>query len=201
MTLLTNEFDKYDYLSRSDHTLTFLPFLFLFIGTALVSADFLTKPKQYHTFILARSSSRKEAMLRTRGGLIEEVVLYVAAFTITIYMLSLFGLPEEFSGNMPLSEMKLVFLLIVHALLKMIVLMLLAMITFLLYQVKNTPIAFLGGVLAIFILYLTDVQWKIGNIILFNYSHYFVDSIAISLLLYCGIYWYTLNGLKLDYID
>ncbi|SDZ48413.1 hypothetical protein SAMN05421736_11451 [Evansella caseinilytica] len=201
MALLTDEFNKYDYLDRTDNTLTFLPFLFLFVGTFLVSSGFLTKAKSYHTFIVARTTSQKNAALQIKGITADKSIIYSISFAVTLYILSTFALPEAFSKPSPFPENQLILILVLHTLLKILLLQMLSSGMFFVYRLKNISISFISGVFLIFALFIADLQWETGNIILFFYGNYFIESILIVSLLYFAFHWYSINKLKTDFLE
>lgn len=201
IVLLTDEFEKYEYLTRTDNTLTFLPFLFLFIGTFLVSSSFMTKQKSYHTFILPRVGNRRGATVHIKGQTTDRSTIYVVSFFITLYALSLFALPGDFSEALPMKEMKLVFLLILHAVLKIMLLQMLSSVAFLLYRIKNVSISFVGSTFMIVALFIADIQWKGGNILLFSFGNLFIESIIIVSITYVLIHLCNTSKLKIDYLE
>lgn len=194
IVLITDEFETYTYLFRRDPTLAFLPFLFLFVGVFTTSSSFLLKPKSYYSFLLSRSSHVKIAYKHLKKNVLKKNFFYTFSFMVVLLFCSFALFGWEISTSLLIQIM-------LHTLLKILLLLFLADLAFVFLLIKNVGIAFLSVSLTILLLFLFDLQWENGNILLFYKTNYFLESIFILSLLYGNLSWWTTNKLKINYLE
>lgn len=181
---LTDEFSKFEYLSRSDISLFFLPFLFWGVGIMIASSEFLLKPKSYITYIYSRVNKKSQAMRYIKGNSIIMTFVYVFSVVLTLcWCLDIF-LPKGFEVMQHAQERMFLLHMGLYGISAGLAVLVTGEIMFLFYCKRGVSFSFMGGIMMIVILFLIDMQITGWNLVLFTPLYYFLDSICSMLLCY-----------------
>ena len=181
---LTDEFSKFEYLSRSDISLFFLPFLFWGAGIMIASSEFLLKPRSYITYVYSRVNKKSQAMRYIKGDSIMMTIVYVFSFVLTLcWCLDIF-LPKGFEIMQRAQESMFFLHMGLHGIAAVLAVLVIGEIMFLFYCKRGVSFSFMGGIMMIVVLFLVDMQITGWNLILFTPLYYFLDSICSMLLCY-----------------
>lgn len=192
--LVTDEFQKYPYLSRTDMDLLFMPIAFYFVSVAIACGDFLLKPQNYFTYIYARVKSKQVAMKYIKGKGHKNVVVFIFSYFVSLYVLSFFTFLR---GNV-LGERELILYLFLRMMNSIVIVLAIRECVFYLWCKKGVSIAFLFGIVFLMILLLMDIASNQFNILLFNRRNYFIDGIMVGSIL-CFILNWLCNKVELPF--
>jgi len=198
LIFITSDFDKYEYIDKTNFIIYLILFVFMIIGIIVSSSEFLSTPKSYHSFIYMRYATNKEARKNLRGITLTNTFIYSLFYFLTIYILPKLNIFYNFSINSTISEYKLALILILNLILKISLIELIDSIIFIIYIKKNSELAFIFSVILIFIIISLDLIFKNINFILFNYEKWFIDGIIISNLFNILFTYIARNKMKKD---
>ncbi len=171
---VSKNYKTLDYLDEKNVMLLLMPISFLFIGFIIGALSFLSKPKEYNCFICSRCNTFSQAIQIIYGKPIINIVLYsVSYFTILIAEIIV---NCNYNKNMMLT-------LIGLCISKILILVLCTKIIFIVFQIYQSSIAVVSGLITIIIFYLVNMALTEINLVLFNGNHYCIENIFVSTIL------------------
>lgn len=181
--LVNKSFDTYEFLDRNNLFLYMNLFMFMISNLLISCSKFLIIPKSYHSFIYLRSQNRTKALKMIRGNPIMLEMSYICSYFLGFFLGVFLGYPSKMIYLVKDMEGKLFLGLIGYLIVKIILIEVISQFIFIMYLKKDAAIAFLSGIILIFLFIFIDLVVESSFFILFNEEDAYVGSLFILTIL------------------